>query len=334
MKSPFKLSGERILVTGATGFLGSHLCRLLCAASKEVHAISRRPHVSSACLRWWQADLADFDATRDLLNAVKPEVIFHLTSHGWGAPGLEHVLPTLRNDLVATVNLLTAIAELKVRRVILTASMEEPQSDGLELVPSSPYAAAKWASGVYARMFHRLYQTPVVVARIFMAYGPGQPIQKLIPYVIRSLLKEEAPKLSSGQRLVDWIYVDDVVGGLLAAAQASAIEGCTVDLGSGSLVSIRDMVDLLVSLVGPQIRPLYGALPPRPMEPVRAANIKDAYDKLGWRAEMPLEKGLELTVNWYKTQLKGTDFAARFRMTTLEENQSQRHGRLEPRSKS
>lgn len=302
MSAPPKLPGERVLVTGASGFIGSHLCRALSKAGSEVHAVSRKPHAGEQPVRWWQGDLADFDATRRLLAAIRPDVIFHLTGHAWGAPGLEHVLPTLRSDLTAAVNVLTVATELKTGRIILTASLEEPQSSDPELVPASPYAAAKWASGAYARMFHKLYQTPATVVRIYMAYGPGQPDQKLIPYVIRSLLNEETPKLSSGQRLIDWIYIDDVIDGLLAAAQAKGTEGRTIELGSGTLVSIREVVEELVRLSAPRVGPSFGALRSRPVEPVRAANIQDTYDRIGWRPLTPLAKGLELTVQWFKTR--------------------------------
>ena len=289
-------------MTGATGFLGSHLCRSLCRTATDVHGISRNPQTANDRLQWWQGDLSDFATTQTLLKEIQPDVIFHLTAHAWAGRGLELVRPTLTNDLLATINLLTAATELKVRRVVLTGSLEEPQSGGPEVVPSSPYAAAKWASGAYARMFHQLYQTPAVIVRIFMTYGPGQPVKKLIPYTILSLLKGEAPKLSDGQRLIDWIYVDDVIEGLLTAAQASDLEGSTIDVGSGSLISIRDIVEHLVDLVRPEVRPLFGAAPPRPMEPVRTANVKATYERVGWKPVTSREQGLELTVDWYRAQ--------------------------------
>jgi len=125
-------------------------------------------------------------------------------------------------------NLLIAGAENSAGRMVLAGSFEEP--DEVDTAPCSPYAAAKWAASGYARMFHALYQVPVVVAKIFMVYGPGQlDYTKLIPYVTLSLLRGEAPMLSSGARLVDWIYVDDVVDGLIGCAQAPGIEGRTVN---------------------------------------------------------------------------------------------------------
>jgi nucleoside-diphosphate-sugar epimerase len=255
-------------------------------------------------MRWWQGDLADPVVTRNLLGAINPDMIFHLTTHGWGAPGLEHVLPTLESDLVATVNLLTVATELNTGCVIMTASLEEPQSNDPDLVLASPYAVAKWACSTYARMFHQLYQTPVVLTRIFMTYGPGQPAQKLIPYVIRSLLRGEIPRLSDGQRLLDWVYVDDVIAGLLAAAQAPDMKGRTVDIGSGTVISIREVVEQVSQLLRAEVRASFGALPPRPVGPTRAANTSDAYQKLGWRPLTSLEEGLGLTIDWYRAQLR------------------------------
>lgn len=298
-----ELEGMKILVTGATGFLGSHLCRALRITNNQVHAVSRRPHRGTEGLHWWQGDLADYAATRRLLTEIQPDVIFQLTTHGWGAPDPEHVLPTLRSDLMATVNVLAVATELKVRRIVVTGSLEEPQGDGPDdCVPASPYAAAKCAVGLYARMFHRLYGTPVVIARVFMTYGPGQPARKLIPYVILMLLRQESPKLSDGRRLVDWIYVDDVIEGLMAVAQAQHVDGRTVDLGSGRLVSIRQVVEQLEGLVGATVRPVFGELPERAMESIRAADTTGIYDTLGWRASTPLEQGLALTTEWYRAE--------------------------------
>ena len=153
-------------------------------------------------------------------------------------------------------------------------------------------------------MFHHLYQTPVVLVRPFMTYGPKQPLHKIIPSVTLSLLQGEAPKLASGVREVDWIYVDDVIDGMLAAARVPGVEGYTFDLGSGSLVSIRALVEQLTQIVNPQIEPLFGALPDRPVEKVRVANTAYTSDKLGWQPSISLAQGLKTTVSWYRKQLK------------------------------
>ncbi len=224
------LYGQRILITGASGFIGSHLCLRLCQEGADVHAVyrSRRP-ADLGDRRWWQADLADLEELKKIVGKVQPEVIFHLASHVKGAPGLEHVLPTFQSNLQSTVNLLTVAAEASCRRLVLTGSLAEPEVENGETFPSAPYAAAKWASSGYARMFHALYKLPVVIARVFMVYGPAQmDFTKLVPYVTLSMLQGRTPKISSGERLVDWIYVSDVVDGFLALAQASDVDGATL----------------------------------------------------------------------------------------------------------
>lgn len=306
-------SGLKILLTGAHGFIGSRLYSVLANTDAEVHAVSRAPKASEVGKsRWWYGDLVDINTVRNVLSASKPDVIFHLAGCAAGARDVKLVLPTFHSNVITTINLLTVAAETGCRRIVLPASLEEPEVTSEALVPSSPYAASKWASSVYARMFHALYQTPVVIARIFLTYGPGPENQnKLIPYVIRSLLHGKAPRLTSGQRLVDWIYIDDVVDGLLAAAQAPDIEGSTIDVGSGRLVSIRELVEKIANLVGSDVAPLFGAVSDRTFEQVRVADVACAYEKLRWKSKATLEEGLGQTVSWYRKRLRGNEEPAR-----------------------
>jgi nucleoside-diphosphate-sugar epimerase len=302
------LAGRTVLVTGGRGFLGSNLCGRLSELGVELHATTTaRPPEDPAGVRWHRVEFSDVSDVRDLLDQLHPEIIFHLAGHGVGAPGLEQVLPTFQHDLAGTVNLLTAVAERKTtRRVILAASLEEPTPSDAHIPPATPYAAAKWASGEYARMFHALYETPVVRVRPFMAYGPGQRTHKLIPHVILALLQGQSPKLSSGQRPVDWVYVGDVMEGMIAAALVPGIEGRTFDLGSGELVPIRAVVEKLVEITGASAPPRFGALPDRPMERVRVADTAPADESLGWKSVTSLDAGLKKTVFWYEKELRKT----------------------------
>jgi UDP-glucose 4-epimerase len=146
-------------------------------------------------------------------------------------------------------------------------------------------------------MCHALYGTPVVWLRPSMVYGPGQPdARKLVPYVTLSLLRGESPILASGRRPVDWVYIDDVVDALLAAAVAEGVEGRSFDVGSGELVSVRDVVELIARLVDAKASPRFGAIPDRPLEHVRAADVAAAAEALGWQPRIPLPEGLRRTV--------------------------------------
>jgi nucleoside-diphosphate-sugar epimerase len=295
--------GEKVLVTGGRGFLGSHLCRRLLNCGVEVHATSRHPQSQQHTpVKWWQADLEDISAVRDLLATTKPDVIYHLAGSVGASPSLELVLPTFHSLLLSTVNLLTAVAETGCRRIILTGSLTEPHIAETEPIPGSPYAASKWAANAYGRMFHELFATPCVTVRPFMTYGPGQDPRKIIPAVILSFLKGEAPRVSSGRWEADWVYVDDVIEGLLKVALVPKIDGATIDLGSGRLVSVQTIVEQLTGIVGNGLKPLFGALPDRPLEQVRVADIVDTHAKLGWKASTSLDDGLKQTVEWYRGQ--------------------------------
>ncbi len=299
-----RIADQRILVTGARGFLGSNVCRRLHEAGIEMHAAGRTlPSETLKLCTWHQADLTDANAAQALLRNVQPDIIIHLAGYAEGSRELQHVLPSFHGDLAATVNVLTAAAELGHARVVFPGSMEEPAPDRPHDVPSSPYAAAKWAAGAYARMFYALYQTPVVMLRVFMAYGPGQRDMKIIPYTILSLLNGESPRLTSGRRPVDWIYVDDVVDGLLTASVASGVEGRTLDLGSGVLVPIRDVVERIVQLTGGRVQVAFGALPDPPTEQVRAADLATTSALLDWRPTITLQEGLPRTIAWYAARL-------------------------------
>jgi UDP-glucose 4-epimerase len=304
-------AGATALVTGGAGFIGSRLCDLLHASGAVVHSVGRRAEGARSADRHWQVDLTDSQASSDLVRATKPDYVFHLASHVWGAPDLKHVLPTFHNNLQTTVNLLHALADQPhCRRFVITGSLVEPEAHSAENVPPAPYAAAKWASSDYVRMFHALYGVPGTIARVFMVYGPAQQDHtKLIPYVIRRILAGEAPEIASGRRLIDWVYVDDVAEGLARMALAEGIAGKTVDLGSGGLITTAELVEKICELMETRARPIIGAIPDRPLEPTRVARLDETRRILGWAPSKPLVDGLRRTIEWYRDKWGREDAA-------------------------
>jgi UDP-glucose 4-epimerase len=302
--SPKNWRGARVLVTGARGFIAARLCRRLIESGAVLYGVTTRARLEAVPgLEWLQSDLTSHAKAHEILNRSRPDVIFHLAGHVTGSQDLANVEPTFAANLTTTVHLLTAASEMGHVRLVLAGSMQEPGADDPTGIPCSPYAASKWACNAYARMFHALYGLPVVIARPMMVYGPGQwDANKLLPYVTTSLLNGVSPAISSGTRVMDWIYVDDVVDGLLTVATATEVSGLTIDLGSGVLTSIRDIVERLGSLTDPGIPVRFGAVADRPLEQVRAANVEETRRLIGWMATTTLEEGLRRTVAWFKQE--------------------------------
>ena len=295
-------TNKNVLITGASGFIGSRLIDYLGEIGAHIHAVSRQHHTSNNKIHWHNIDLTHYKETEKVITETEPNYIFHLASEVSGKRDLDMVLPTLNNNLISTVHILTAASKIQCEKITLAGSLEEPENDTSSPIPASPYAAAKWASSTYARMFKKLYSTPVLVTKLFMVYGPGQTdLKKLIPYVILSILRNKVPKLMSGNRPVDWIFIDDVIEGILAAAICKNPDEKPFNIGSGNLVTTREVVELIIKLMNSSITPEFGALADRPMEQICAAN-KNQNNFFEWTPKYTLEEGLKLTIDWYQEQ--------------------------------
>ena len=296
------LKGARILVTGARGFIGEAVCRFLADRGADVHGIGRSRGGQGDDLCSYQAiDLADAEATAGYFNKIQPNFVIHLAGCSVARRELEWVQTTFVANLLTTVNLLSAAQLTGVEKAIIAGSLEQPDEETLISIPTSPYAASKWAATGYARMFHAVYDMHVDTARIFMVYGPGQKeLQKMIPYVCLSAIAGDNPELMSGARQVDWVYIDDVAEGLVRLLLDGPGDGSLVDIGTGTLVSTGMVANMICQQSGSGVMPTIGAIPDRAMEQIRKADIEKTEQLIGWQPGVTLEKGLERTLAWYR----------------------------------
>jgi nucleoside-diphosphate-sugar epimerase len=203
------------------------------------------------------------------------------------------------------VSLLEALKGRQVTRIVLVGTCHEyGQREALEgLDPYNAYTASKIAAWAFGRMYWRAEGLPVVTVRPFQVYGPGQPPRALVPAAIRAALAGEDFAMTPGQQRRDFIYVEDLVDGLLAAAEARGIEGASLDLGTGTGHAIRRVVEriwLMTDAAG-QLRP--GALNHRPGEAMSLiADAERTYQLTKWRATTPLETGLRATIEGFQAQ--------------------------------
>ncbi|WP_171074924.1 NAD-dependent epimerase/dehydratase family protein [Nonomuraea basaltis] len=291
-----------VLVTGAAGFIGSHLVTRLRALGVQVHAVSRRPQRARHGEIWHMAHLSDAGATMRLFQSVRPSVLFHLAAEVTGSRGDDVVRATLESNVIGTVNVLAAARECGVKTV-LTGSIEEPRPGNGHAPSSSAYAMSKWAATGYAQLYHRLWDLPVTVLRPSMVYGPAQPdTTKLVPYVTLCLLRGQRPRLTRGTKLADWIYVDDVVDAFVLAGESDKAVGHALDIGTGLKTPASEIVERLYRITGASTVPEFGTAPDRPHDITQVGDITPAADQLGWHPVTELDEGLRRTVDWYASQ--------------------------------
>ncbi len=306
----------RVLITGATGFIGSHLAERLAAEGAEVTLAvepgASRANVASILdeVRVREVDLRDGQTVRQLVRECQPSKIYHLAAVGVTDPGVAPML-AVQVNVMGTLNLLEALKETECDCFINTGTCYEyghntpPMREDQMVDPISTYAASKSAAWLFCSMYHRTRGYPVVTVRPFTVYGPRQGERALIPQLIISALREEDFAMTGGEQTRDFTYVDDVVEGYIRASLSEEAIGQTINLGTGEERPIKDVVLEVLELMGNPVKPLIGALPYRPREIWRlCSDSSKARELLGWQSQVSLEDGLRKTIAWYTKKFK------------------------------
>lgn len=291
----------RILITGATGFIGRALAPALVRAGWQVSILVREAYAQAGLhslppeltavrdqIQVLYADLRNFQLTVRALRQAQPERVVHLAAAGVTDPFLAEET-AVRHNVSGTINLARACFEKTGATQQLVVARTPGEQVGLNV-----YAASKAAAWAFCQMYGRTQQWPIQGAMIFQAYGPGQSAGNFIPAAVAAALAGQDFPMTAGTQQRDWIHVSDVVAGLLAVLQAPLLPGQTVDLGSGQTNSVAEVADLVYRLAGKGGRPLIGALPARPgEEAVQRADAAGTGALLGWQTAVTLEGGLQ-----------------------------------------
>jgi NAD dependent epimerase/dehydratase len=317
------LPGVSVLVTGADGFIGSHLVERLVAEGASVRAfclynsrgsagwLDEIPAATRAALDVRLGDIRDSRFVEAVTAGV--EVVFHLAALiaiPYSYVAAESFVET---NVRGTLNVLEAARRAKVRRVIQTSTSEVygtpevlPIRETHPLNAQSPYAASKVAADQLAMAFHRSFDLPVVVLRPFNTYGPRQSERAVLPTMLRQLLAGSGEvRLGRLDTRRDLTFVADTVDGFVRAATAAGIEGRTIQLGTGRSETIGQILEIASGLLGVTPRVVRAEERMRPDASEVLALQADptlASELLGWSATTDLETGIAATIEWLRTQ--------------------------------
>jgi nucleoside-diphosphate-sugar epimerase len=300
----------KILVIGGSGFIGAAIVRRAISMGWEVDSLG--------------LTLPDMEKRESLVNYLsanitKPEDLKILTTkkyqyivntggyidHSLFFDGGDQVLGAHFDGLL---NIVKSIDRSKLIRFINIGSSDEygdviaPQSESARERPISPYSAAKVAAAHFLQMLHKTDGFPGVSLRLFLCYGPGQDRKRFLPYLILSCLANDEIRISPGEQLRDYCFIEDVVDAVFTVFANENAEGKIFNIASGKAVSIRQVVETMVDIIGSG-KPNFGAVPYRKGESMELyADIKAASETLTWAPKTDLSDGLRETISFYKNQ--------------------------------
>jgi len=309
---------KNVLITGAGGFIGSHLAEHCVTLGLNVRALVR--YNSNSQKGWLEnssmrknmeivvGDVRDYDSVKRAVQGC--DTIFHLAAL-IGIP-YSYVSPLayIRTNVEGTYNILQAAREFSVERTIITSTSETygtaqyiPMDEKHPCIGQSPYSATKIAADNLAISFYRSFSLPLRIARPFNTYGPRQSARAIIPTVIGQLLRGESLRLGNLSPTRDLTFVEDTVRGFLSIATADRVDGQALNIGMGKEISIGELVKLIGRIINVNVNITSDEDRIRPVNSeverliCNSAKIRELTD---WSAVETLETGLTKTIEWYK----------------------------------
>jgi UDP-glucuronate 4-epimerase len=328
VKNGWEQSGKmKVLVTGAAGFIGSHLCENLLSKGYEVVGIDnfdpfykreiKEKNLShfkeNSYFTFYEMDICSTKFA-EFLSAEKFPIVVHLAAMAGVRPSIQNPQKYLKVNIEGLLNILEVLKTYPVKNFVFASSSSVyggnkvvPYSETHNVDhPVSPYAATKKMGEVLIYNYHHLYKIPSTLLRFFTVYGPRQRPEMAIHKFVRAIFKEEEiPLFGDGNSSRDYTYIDDIIAGV-----TSAIENPhpyeIFNLGNSYPVKLNQLVDLLEKIIGKKARRKY--LPMQPGDVWQTwSDIQKSKDMLSYQPTTPIEKGLEKFIQWYKENMLGKD---------------------------
>jgi len=307
----------RVLVTGGTGFIGSHLIPKLIEKGYDVWSLER--YVAgrigqSHDVKTVYADLNDGFTIRKAIKKVKPEEVIHLASISAVAYSYEHPQEVMGTNLIGTINLAEACLREtdNFKRFLFAGTSEEYGNNGFEvqteenpLCPASPYAVSKVACEKYLLYMREAYDFPITILRPFNTYGRKKDYHFLIEKTIVQMLMQKTVRLVDPTPVRDWMYVADHVSAYLTCLENEKAIGETFNFCTGKGYTVEETIKKISRLIGFNSEIQWGSAPERPSESrVIIGSYKKANKVLGWSPKYSLEDGLKETIEYWRSKPK------------------------------
>lgn len=316
-------SGKQVLVTGAGGFIASHLVERLVSEGAQVRAFVRynsrndigmlrliSPDVFSQ-IEIVRGDLRDVEAVRSVVRGM--DTVFHLGALIAIPYSYMNPREVIDVNIMGTLNVLMAARDFSVRRVVHTSTSEVygtaqyvPIDEKHPLQGQSPYSASKIGADKIAESFYRSFEVPVVTLRPFNTYGPRQSARAVIPTIITQALTRDEVSLGSLDPSRDFTFVKDTINGFLCMSEAENILGQEVNLGNDNTIRIGDLVDKIFGIIGktPKVVTDFQRVRPGKSEVMKLwASNQKAKELIGWEPRVSLDEGLRFTIEWISAHL-------------------------------
>lgn len=307
---------RRVFLTGAGGFIGANLTRSLFKKNYDVHILSHTNELSwrlqniAKELNIHKGNITDFISLKQALQKAKPDYIIHLAVYG--AYHFQNDLGKItQTNIIGTKNLLEASIDIPYKCFINTGSSSEygykntPMKETDFCDPVSYYAATKLAAAHLCKIFAQINNKPIVTFRLFSVYGPYEAPARLVPAVMKALIKKETIKLSPGKQRRDFIYVQDVCDAYLQTLKlGSKLKGEILNIGTVRENTNDEVVSTLFKITKQKTIIDKGSYPKRPWEALHwRANMTHTKKLLAWKPSYTLDKGLLSTYSWFEKNI-------------------------------
>lgn len=306
---------ERVLITGATGFVGACLTENLVSEGYQINVVARKNSYKWRLqkvinqINVIDIDLCDESAVNQMIKKIRPEIIFHLATYG-GYFFQQEIDKIVGTNIIGTINLVNACSKIDYKCFINTGSSSEYgiKNDKMKeidiLEPINTYGVTKSTATLYCQMIAKTQKRPIVTARLFSPYGYYEDKSRLVSSTILACLLRKNPQLASGDAVRDFIFIEDVISLLKTISKASNIGGKIYNIGSGEQHSVAQMVDMIIKESGAKVSPQWGAMPGRKSDTFKwEADMSLVKKELNWEPRFSLQVGIRKTIAWFEKNI-------------------------------